>query len=172
MSTRQYLMVIVLFLFNAHSYSSDASETIKLGSVILSIGDKKEYVMEQFNRWNYDVLKTSDDQHALYLIRQSYRDELIQLGSVVFHNNKLSSVNKDWGSFESSDCGKLFSSLFSILEENDRKGITDYVIITDRVTEPNILIEYITIKSSNKRVSITYFESYGDRGVQINEILE
>ena len=160
-----------LFLFGN---DTNADECVYIGNTPVCIGMKKEALINALVK-EYDMqAKMEEDGKAsedIWLLRTrsgSLGEEM--KGVIEFHNDRVRSAYKSWGSFQSAD--QLFDVVFHLLSKSKEEGkVRPEIFLHEIPLKPGSDWKQIKIKFSAKEIEIKKISDRDGATVVLHENL-
>jgi len=144
-----FFVIYIIFITLAIPLNSHANDSIFVGGVTLKTGMDKNYVMSELAKYNNLYKIGEQDFWGIY---SKTNNEL--LGTVQFQKEKVSFVNKGWGSFYNKEALELGETLHGILSKFEEEGANIIRFRTTTTKEPNISIQTVEFRIGKKKITV------------------
>jgi len=160
-------LLVLTILFTSASLAED--KQLWIDGVSLSLGMKKEFVIESFSK-KHNLLQVEDKDDYVVMKKGESSAFNNVVGQIAFKNEKLSFASQTWGRFTTKDsldmANSLYSSISRILDKGDK--ILGVKAETKRSTE--MTINTIELIFTNKTIILSISDGRNvEKGVIIQE---
>ena len=163
-------LFILFTVFNNQLMYSQSQSSMVLGGIELSLGMQKEIVLKQLRQYQLDSLSSDSWDVSL---KKSIHGKNESIGGVHFRNNKLFSIDRNWGQANDIQTAELFSKLFAALNTIANKPQPSAMIHTYVLDEPEASSKYIAITINGRLFHISIDSIIGYVGhVRISESID
>lgn len=165
---QRIILFCALFCLTSSLAMAGNPDSIWFAGQYIKIGTPKAKIFSKLVA-DYKLSKVGDiDQWGISTNSQPSR----VLGIIAFENEKVSFINKSWGSFDESST-EPFQTLFRALSSLSEEGHTVAILQTTESKDPQGSIKEVRLHFGNKYFSITIHDLKDhENGVGFSEVLQ
>lgn len=149
------LMLLVCTISSSHTYAANP-DSVWFAGQIVKIGSPKAKIFPRLAA-DYKLTKMADSDQWLVSTKESPPNFV---GIILFEKEKVSFVNKDWGSY-GEECNEAFQMLFQALSNISEQGNTIAILSVGETKEPQGSAKEIALRFGGKLFSISIVKPAG-----------
>ena len=150
----KHWLILVLASISLTAYGNELS----IGSVSLVLGTEKNTVLKKL-RANLHILPVSGNDNQFFL-SDAKPPNVSFIGYVFFENNKLSLIQRNWGSYSGkTESVEITKTLFSAIENAKVASGTAVIVSTSVQRTPGAEFKSIHFDFPGRRISIMSADS-------------
>lgn len=139
--------------------SASAQWSLDINGIELSLGMDRQTVLTKFNNYRVTCADSKQLTDCDSLLVQSHGPPFVSHANVVFQGGKVKSVRKYWSrGYEGSKPDKFVQTLYSLLSNQAREGVTQYQVSVSERRDPGLIWQTIRFTSGRKTISISHFD--------------
>jgi hypothetical protein len=167
----RHLAIAILFLFSTGCYChlyAGGSDSIWFAGQAIRIGSSKTQFFSRLAT-NYKLDKMADSDQWMVAEKEPPNRFV---GIILFENEKVTFVNKDWGSY-GEECIEAFEMIHRALSNISEQKNTAVVMKVGETNEPQGSIKEISLQFGDKRFLISIFNVLGHpKRIGLSEMLQ
>lgn len=164
---KKLLILILLISTISPPFSNAAEKVLWIDGVNLTLGMKKEKVLDLFYK-NHDLKQVEDsDNYIIY--KKGLTSPFNAVGQVAFKSGKLIFASQTWGSYSAKESYDLANNLYAAINGIIDSGDKALSIKTNTVRSPEMTLSTIEFNFKNKIVIVSITEG---RNVQKSVIIQ
>lgn len=151
---------IVTALLLSFFFITASAKELSIGIVRLSLGMDQEVVLNELRK-SYNV---KEQEGNYYFVSSGKEPNFKYLGHVTFSNRKLSSIQRDWGSFKLSNTSVEYAStLFAAIESATVVSGSSAKVSTRISRNPDFEVKQIDFVFTDRKITALTTESRDPR---------
>ena len=159
---RKFILTLAfIFILTPFAF---AEVSMSLGGISIKLGDQKLQIFPKIER-SYRVIEFEPDCFAIF-----EKEELHQLGTISFKNDKVIRITRRWGDFSKTEGLQIVKALIGIISSLPKDENVAYISVSRNII-PKLTLDEVKLSFGIREISITLFDHKDEISIIIDEAL-